>query len=75
LPLDVPDFTGRAEALATLDALVEDGRRDFSPMTVSITGMPGVGRPRWPSAKISAARSGATFDLFYRHIPKALKHI
>src|SRR5918992_1628118 len=44
LPLDVRDFIGRGEALATLDALVDDREHDRSPVIVTITGMPGVGK-------------------------------
>jgi tetratricopeptide (TPR) repeat protein len=44
LPLDVRDFTGRGKALATLDALVDDREHDRSPVIVTITGMPGVGK-------------------------------
>jgi tetratricopeptide (TPR) repeat protein len=44
LPLDVPDFTGRGEPLATLDALVDGREHDRSPVIVTITGMPGVGK-------------------------------
>ena len=44
LPLDVPDFTGRGEALAKLDALVDGREHDRSPVIVTITGMPGVGK-------------------------------
>lgn len=44
LPLDVPDFTGRGEALAKLDALVDGGEHDRAPVIVTITGMPGVGK-------------------------------
>jgi tetratricopeptide (TPR) repeat protein len=44
LPLDVRDFTGRGEALAALDALVDGREHDRSPVIVTITGMPGVGK-------------------------------
>jgi tetratricopeptide (TPR) repeat protein len=44
LPLDVPDFTGRGEELAQLDALVDGEDHDISPVVVAITGMPGVGK-------------------------------
>jgi tetratricopeptide (TPR) repeat protein len=44
LPLDVPGFTGRSEALAKLDALVDAREPDSSSVIVAITGMPGVGK-------------------------------
>ncbi|HEY7488128.1 MAG TPA: tetratricopeptide repeat protein [Streptosporangiaceae bacterium] len=44
LPLDVPDFTGRRDAIAKLDALVDVRKSDSSSMIVTITGMPGVGK-------------------------------
>ena len=44
LPLDVPGFTGRREALAKLDALVDARETGSLSVIVAITGMPGVGK-------------------------------
>ncbi|MEV4066898.1 AfsR/SARP family transcriptional regulator [Nonomuraea dietziae] len=46
LPPDIPDFTGRADAVATLTrALAEAGRRPEGPPTIAVVvGPPGVGK-------------------------------
>lgn len=65
LPLDVPDFTGRTEALSQLDALVVDDRSASSPIVVTIAGMPGVGKTalavHWAHLKGSRFPDGHLF--------------
>jgi DNA-binding SARP family transcriptional activator/tetratricopeptide (TPR) repeat protein len=46
LPRDIPDFTGRAEIIASLLRLAPEGRprRDTAPVIVALDGMAGVGK-------------------------------
>ncbi|HXA62123.1 MAG TPA: tetratricopeptide repeat protein [Streptosporangiaceae bacterium] len=44
LPLDIAGFTGRADILSQLGALIERSEPNLSPVIITITGMPGVGK-------------------------------